>query len=255
MKDEAFDLAFSRMFKWFSNESSPTKLQFELDLYKKLWNVFVIGESYYFILDHHTLQVELVSKDVEKVLGYSSNEFTISFMVEKIHPDDQPWFLAMSKAVVDFFSQLPVEKIRNYKVRYDVRFKKSNGEYARILYQGILLEHDASGKFLRTLNVHTDISYLKLEGVPVLSFIGMEGEPSYLDVIDSKVLLTHKDDLTSREKQILKLMIEGRASKEISTVLNISKQTVDTHRKNMLHKKHLNNTGELVGKAIRCGWI
>lgn len=255
MKEVAFDLAFNRMFKWFSNESSPTKLQLELDLYKKLWNVFVIGESYYFIIDHHTLQVELVSKDVETVLGYNPSEFTIAFMVDKIHPDDRSWFLAMSRNVVDFFSHLPIEKLMKYKVRYDVRIKKKDGGYARILYQGVLLEHDEGGKFLRTLNVHTDITYLKQEGIPVLSFIGMEGEPSYLDVVDSNVFLSHKDDLTGREKQVLKLMIEGRASKEIGTVLKISKQTVDTHRKNMLHKKHLNNTGELIGKAIRYGWI
>ena len=44
-------------------------------------------------------------------------------------------------------------------------------------------------------------------------------------------------------------------SKEISCILNISKQTVDTHRKNMLHKNNLSNTGELIGKAIRYGWI
>ena len=42
---------------------------------------------------------------------------------------------------------------------------------------------------------------------------------------------------------------------KISSILNISKQTVDTHRKNMLHKNNLNNTGELVAKAIRYGWI
>ena len=42
---------------------------------------------------------------------------------------------------------------------------------------------------------------------------------------------------------------------DFAVPFNISKQTVDTHRKNMVHKKHLNNTGELIGKAIRNGWI
>jgi len=64
-----------------------------------------------------------------------------------------------------------------------------------------------------------------------------------------------KEGLTQREKQILKLLIEGKLSKEISSILHISKQTVDTHRKNMLRKNNLNNTGELIGKAIRYGWI
>jgi len=132
---------------------------------------------------------------------------------------------------------------------------KKNGEYARILYQGILLEHDDQGKFLRTMSIHTDITYLKQEGKPVLSFIGMDGEPSYLDVISHDVFIASKEELTRREKQVLKLLIEGKLSKEISGILKISKQTVDTHRKNMLHKKELKNTGELIGKALKYGWI
>ena len=156
---------------------------------------------------------------------------------------------------MDFFSQLPIEKIKKYKVSYDIRFQKRNGEYARVLYQGVLLEHDAAGKFLRTLSVHTDITHLKEEGKPVLSFIGLDGEPSYRDVISNNVFVEMHQHFTGREKQVLKLLIEGKLSKEIGTLLRISKQTVDTHRKNMLHKKHLNKTTELVSKAIRHGWV
>ncbi len=140
-------------------------------------------------------------------------------------------------------------------MRYDVRYRKKNGDYARILYQGIMIEHDENGVLLRTLNVHTDITYLKKEGKPVLSFIGMDSEPSYIDVDLQNIFSKSKEDFTLREKQVLKLLIEGKLSKQISSILNISKQTVDTHRKNMLHKKKLNNTGELVGKAITYGWI
>ena len=142
-----------------------------------------------------------------------------------------------------------------YKLRYDVRYQKKNGDYARILYQGILIEHDDEGRLLRSLAIHTDITYLKKEGRPTLSFIGTDGEPSYIDVDLENNFVARKDDFTSREKEVLKLLIEGKLSKQISSILNISKQTVDTHRKNMLHKKHLGNTSELVGKAIMCGWI
>jgi len=83
----------------------------------------------------------------------------------------------------------------------------------------------------------------------------MDGEPSYFDVTSKNIFVESNDDLTRREKQVLKLLIEGKLSKEISGILKISKQTVDTHRKNMLHKKNLSNTGELIGKAIRYGWI
>jgi DNA-binding CsgD family transcriptional regulator len=201
------------------------------------------------------MKMEYVSKEIETVMGYLPAEFEIGFMNDQIHPDDRSWFLAIGSSMIDFFSQLPMEKLMKYKVRYDIRMRKKNGDYARILYQGILLEHDQNGRFLRTLSAHTDITYLKHEGKPVLSFLGMDGEPSYYDTASKNIFIESKDELTPRERQILSLLIEGRLSKEISRILNISKQTVDTHRKNMLHKKNLNNTGELVGKAIRYGWV
>jgi DNA-binding CsgD family transcriptional regulator len=89
----------------------------------------------------------------------------------------------------------------------------------------------------------------------VLSFLGMDDEPSYYDVALNNLFEHSREDLTPREKQVLKLLVEGRLSKEISHILKISKQTVDTHRKNMIHKKNLHNTSELIGKAIRSGWI
>lgn len=255
MKKESFDLEFNKISKWIVNRSAPELEELELDYYKKLLNFFLIGDSYYFLLNHHNLKCELVSKEVEDILGYHPSEFDILFMNEKIHPDDRTWFLSIGSKVVDFFSNLSIDKLMKYKVRYDIRYRKKNGDYARILYQGILLEHDKKGKFLRSLNVHTDITYLKEEGIPVLSFIGTEGEPSYRDVISKNDFVGSKEELTHREKQVLKLLIQGKLSKEISSILKISKQTVDTHRKNMLHKKELSNTGELIGKAIRYGWI
>ncbi len=77
MKQESFNFEFNKIFKWLGNESAPSLLKFELDLYKKLWNFFLIGDSYYFILNHHTLMIEFVSKEVEQVMGYHPSEFNI----------------------------------------------------------------------------------------------------------------------------------------------------------------------------------
>ena len=81
MKPELFKQKFEKAFQWYGNESSaPGKLKLELDLYKKLLNFLLVGDSYYFIIDHHTLTFELVSKEVEEVMGYSPSEFDIPFM-------------------------------------------------------------------------------------------------------------------------------------------------------------------------------
>jgi DNA-binding CsgD family transcriptional regulator len=255
MKNGPFNHELNRIMKGLSSDSAPGTLETEQEFYKKLLNFFLIGDSYYFVINHQRFAIEFVSKEVEDVLGYHPYEFDIHLMNGILHPDDRSWFLAFGQSVLDFFSKLPLEKMIKYKVRYDIRFRKGNGEYARILYQGLLLEHDENGRFLRTLSAHTDITYLKQDGLPALSFIGMDGEPSYHDVALNNLYIESKEDLTRREKEVLRLLIEGKLSKEISYILNISKQTVDTHRKNMLHKKNLNNTGELIGKAIRYGWI
>ena len=255
MKQELFNQEFNKMFKWFANESVPERLQLELDFYKKLWNFSLIGESYYFILNHNTLSFEFVSQEIKTVMGYEPAEFDVGFMNSMLHPDDYSWFLSLGSRLVDFFSSIPLEKLKKYKVRYDVRYRKKDGNYARILYQGLMLEHDANGGILRTLGVHTDITYLKQDGKPTLSFVGLDGEPSFIDTGLQNNFITTTDQLTMREKEILHLLIEGRLSKEISAILNISKQTVDTHRKNMLRKNSLTNTNELIGKAIRYGWI
>ena len=105
MKPEIFESEFEKAFKWYGNEATaPGLLKFELELYKKLWNFFLLGDSYYFIIDHHTLSFEFVSKEVEDVMGYLPSEFDIPFMNSKIHPDDRSWFLVIGQGIMNFFS-------------------------------------------------------------------------------------------------------------------------------------------------------
>ena len=53
--------------------------------------------------------------------------------------------------------------------------------------------------------------------------------------------------------EIIKLIAEYKTSKEIAKELNISKNTVDTHRKNILEKAGLHKTSELIIFAIENG--
>ena len=255
MQPEMYNHEFRKIFSLYGNRNSPSILNPDFDVYKRLWNFLLPGDSFWIVVNFHMLNLEFVSKEIEQVLGYSQSEFTVSFLNQIMHPDDVPWFLTFGNIVLKFYSQLTMDKLMKYKVRYDVRLRKSNGEYVRVLNQGILVEHDNDGRFLRTIIVYSDITYLKHDGKPTLSFIGMDGAPSYINVGPDNMFKESNDDLSKREKEILILLIEGMLSKQIGNFLHISKQTVDTHRKNMLRKKNLNNTGELIGKAIRYGWI
>ncbi|PWB81697.1 MAG: DNA-binding response regulator, partial [Candidatus Methylomirabilota bacterium] len=64
-----------------------------------------------------------------------------------------------------------------------------------------------------------------------------------------------KEQLTNREKQVLKLIGEGHTSREIADLLCISIRTVERHRANIMEELNLRNTADLVKYAIRKGYL
>lgn len=57
--------------------------------------------------------------------------------------------------------------------------------------------------------------------------------------------------LTSREREILQLLVEGNSNKDIATHLNVSPHTVETHRRNLQDKLNLHSFAELILYAVR----
>lgn len=63
------------------------------------------------------------------------------------------------------------------------------------------------------------------------------------------------ETLTDREKQVLKLVAEGRSNKEVAEILGISVKTAMSHRERVMEKLHLHNRTDLVKFALRKGVI
>jgi two-component system response regulator NreC len=63
------------------------------------------------------------------------------------------------------------------------------------------------------------------------------------------------DLLTTREREILQLLAEGKGNKEVANLLNLSLYTVETHRSNIFQKLNLHSSAELILYAIRKGVI
>jgi DNA-binding CsgD family transcriptional regulator len=61
--------------------------------------------------------------------------------------------------------------------------------------------------------------------------------------------------LTAREREILKMMTEGRTSKEIAGLLAISIRTVEHHRANILSRLNLRKTTDLVRYAVQKRYV
>ncbi|HEX6545982.1 MAG TPA: response regulator transcription factor [Bryobacteraceae bacterium] len=63
------------------------------------------------------------------------------------------------------------------------------------------------------------------------------------------------DKLTSRERQVLQLIAQGKSNKEIAAILDLSVNTVSVHRANLMEKMNIHRTAELVLFAIRKGLV
>jgi DNA-binding NarL/FixJ family response regulator len=74
-------------------------------------------------------------------------------------------------------------------------------------------------------------------------------------VLHNKSSANTKPELTRREKEILKLIIEEKTNQEIAEELFLSLRTVEHHRYSILHKLDAKNTVGLVKKAIDMGLI
>jgi RNA polymerase sigma factor (sigma-70 family) len=61
--------------------------------------------------------------------------------------------------------------------------------------------------------------------------------------------------LSPREREVLQLVAEGKSSKEVANLLELSVYTVETHRAKVMQKLKLHNIPELILYAVRKGIV
>jgi DNA-binding CsgD family transcriptional regulator len=259
MKDQS--LILKEMTTIWTNQDfgqNTNKSQLAEQLNERLMSFFSVGDYYYYVLDLKTLTFDYMSNGIQKILGYAPEEVSVASMLPLIHPDDYPYFVRFEEKVMQFFSVLTPEEVFNYKVRYDYRLRAKSGKYIRILQQVVTAETDENGSIVKTIGLHTNINDLKIVSEPVLSFIGLNGAPNYESIrIDDDLHRpgSSESKFTNREQEILRKIIDGKTSNEIASDFFISKDTVDTHRRNMLKKCQAKNTPELIKLAVQYGWV
>ena len=77
----------------------------------------------------------------------------------------------------------------------------------------------------------------------------------YMRQMQERAVEDSYDLLTTREREILQLLAEGKSNKEVANVLNLSLYTIETHRSNIFQKLNLHSGAELILYAIRKGVI
>jgi two-component system response regulator NreC len=73
----------------------------------------------------------------------------------------------------------------------------------------------------------------------------------YTRAMQRKRIEDSYDLLSTREKEVLQLIAEGKSNKEVADILSVSTYTVESHRTHIMQKLDLHNTAEIVLYAVR----
>lgn len=111
--------------------------------------------------------------------------------------------------------------------------------------KGYLLKDSAEGDLIEAIKT---VSQGKTFFSPEISKMLVD---DYVREIRSRGFEDSYELLTSREREILQLLAEGKSNKEIATSLGLSLYTIETHRRNLQDKLNLHSFPELVLYAVR----
>ena len=189
--------------------------------------------------------------DIE-VVGEAENGREAIKIVEKLLPDVVLMDIAMPGLNgLDTTRQL---KKRFPKLKILILTMHDNEEYIfetlRAGASGYLIKRSAPNELISAIqSVYRDESYLSpaISKKVIEGFVQSGGQTVMEDVDYVK--------LTVREREVLQLIAEGNANREIARLLHISIKTVESHKAHIMEKLDIRNIAELTQYAIRKGLI
>ena len=191
------------------------------------------------------LEDKILYSKKPQLLGFSKP--LLKENVTEIHPNDVEVYAAAFRVIMEYLEENKVS-VDGFTHSLCYRIKKQDGTYARVLRNTSPFELDDKGRLLSNLTILTDISFMKIPNQFHWEFIENGKE---LTSINELVYGEIRSIYSKRELQIVTLLLEKQESKQIAIELNISRHTVDTHRRKLLKKSGCKNTSELIEYAIQ----
>lgn len=235
----------------FGKNNSPCQISFD-----ELTNSIISsGPFYFYIIDFFDISLSHISPAITEVHGFDPETVCFNDILSAIHPDDIDFVTKAEALTLDFFyKKIGYEKMLSYKISYCFRFRLKSGKYALFNHQSLMLTLDEDGGLGKSLNIHTRIDHLSNSNTHNISLIGLNGEPSFMN-LNTDGENQDLREFSKREIDIIKLISNGLNSNQIAEKLFISPFTVKKHRKNILTKSDSKNTTQLIKNCILRGII
>jgi DNA-binding NarL/FixJ family response regulator len=121
------------------------------------------------------------------------------------------------------------------------------GEALEAGVHGFLLKTDASRDLVNAINALRRNQTFFTSGVAHAISNGHLKPGAQVPSTDS----ARRNRLSGRQREVVQLLAEGKSSKEVATLLDVSVKTVETHRANIMNRLNCHSVTDLVRYAIR----
>lgn len=182
-------------------------------------------------------------------LGHATEEVASIWekkLMERIHPDDMVEKIAWELQFLSFVNQQPAHQKSDFYLQHFMRMHDARGLVLTVRHRIFYLDYDARGNVRLTLCLYTAA--------------GQHGGASGIVCSLDDTLANHSSInmqalLTAREREILELTGQGKASKQIAELLHISVNTVNNHKQHIMRKLLCQNTAETIAVAGKLGLL
>ena len=230
----------------------PTDAQTILEQYKEIAAMYAqIENSIAVLSDLKNEKSYIYHGALSEVLGLNTNACSEEIdsiweedIYKRIHPDDLAARHILELKFFFLLKKTPIIARKNFRTHSVLRMSDANGKYINVLHRTFYMCNQNNGALWIALCLYNFSSNLEFsqqfEGVIQNSATGelIKGDHCSMSEI-----------ISSREKEVLALIELGLPSKQIATKLNISKNTVDRHRQNIMEKLRVGNSVEAIKVA------
>jgi two-component system response regulator NreC len=203
------------------------------------------------LADDHTIVRQglklIISSHADlQVIGEAANGREVLELAEKLKPD----LILMDVAMPELNGIEATRRLREVSPRTKVLVLSMHKE---AVYVREILKAGARGYILKDA--------IDTELISAIQSVA-RGDGYISPAISGTLLSDYRQNITnpldllsSREREVLQLIAEGKTNKEVATRLNLSVYTVDSHRGKIMEKLNLHSTGELVRFAMKQGLV
>jgi DNA-binding CsgD family transcriptional regulator len=214
------------------------------------WQIFNNAEPFPKILMVEGAVEILTPTNAQGLMDASIEEFFTFF-----HPEDLNHTMTFVTKVFEILFSLDRDKRKNNTITVYARIRNGKGDYMWNSLQYPALYFDENENFLYGMALYTNVHHLmKPDAEPMMTILDSTSKTHqvfncYSPVNELGIQKTYPS-VTEREREIIALLSQGKASKQIGDILGIAKNTVDNHRQRLLKKFEVTSSAELVVKAL-----